>query len=72
MNPKKTKSKSKRTNKISQKRLVKIFIFIFLFTSLASISSYFLMSNKKDNTLEKTDNILETKNETKKIKLLMN
>lgn len=68
MNPKKTKSKSKRTNKISQKRLVKIFIFIFLFTSLASISSYFLMSNKKDNTLEKTDNILETKNETKKNK----
>lgn len=68
MNPKKTKSKSKRTNKISQKRLVKIFIFIFLFTSLASISSYFLMSNKKDNTLEKTDNILETKNETNKNK----
>ncbi len=54
MNQKKPKSKKRRIKASlrSQKKLIKIFLIILFLTSLISISSYFLIDNKKTEPLE--------------------
>jgi len=54
MNQKKTKSKKRRIKATlrSQKKLVKIFLIIFLITALVTLSSYFFIDHKKSEILE--------------------
>jgi hypothetical protein len=66
MNQKKPKSKKRRIKASlrSQKKLIKIFLIILFLTSLISISSYFLIDNKKTEPLENkqtTTQVFETK-----------
>ena len=54
MNQKKTKSKKRRIKATlrSQKKLVKIFLIIFLITAIVTLSSYFFIDHKKSEILE--------------------
>jgi polysaccharide deacetylase 2 family uncharacterized protein YibQ len=67
MNQKKIKPKKKQTTYFQKKKLIKIFLSIFLIALLASALSYFVMKYEKHEEhakLSKTDNILKTKKET--------
>ena len=61
MSRKKTSRKTSKTLKLSKIKLFYIFILIFLFTSIASALSYFIMQNENKNVNNKTvhNNILK-------------
>ena len=65
MNQKKPKSKKRRIKASlrSQKKLIKIFLIILFLTSLISISSYFLIDNKKTEPLENKQTTTQVKEE---------
>lgn len=67
MNQKKNKSKKRRIKATlrSKKKLIQVFLLILLFTSLISISSYFLFNSDKSEPIEKTP-VLTQKNEVQK------
>lgn len=67
MNQKKNKSKKKRIKATlrSKKKLIQVFLLILLFTSLISISSYFLFNSDKSEPIEKTP-VLTQKDEVQK------
>ncbi|MGE3300221.1 MAG: divergent polysaccharide deacetylase family protein [Arcobacter sp.] len=67
MNQKKNKSKKRRIKATlrSKKKLIQVFLLILLFTSLISISSYFLFNSDKSEPIEKTP-VLTQKDEVQK------
>jgi len=67
MNQKKNKSKKRRIKATlrSKKKLIQVFLLILLFTSVISISSYFLFNSDKSEPIEKTP-VLTQKDEVQK------
>ena len=67
MNQKKNKSKKRRIKATlrSKKKLIQVFLLILLFTSLISISSYFLFNSDKSEPIEKIP-VLTQKDEVQK------
>ena len=67
MNKKKSKTKKNKLKITSKKKLINIFLLIFIFTALISGLSYFLMKKEHSTKITKENTILQTEEKTKKV-----